>query len=246
LDSTNKFFTKIQPFINNFLETNKNTLSTDTLSTIRNLFYEVTLMVENIYRKEILKDKFNLDLDLTAYPEWDEKPGQSFIQKFNPCEICGQIRVIHQCHIIPRNEGGADKTGNYVILCANHHHLFDRYKLEKEEWGKLDWSKKPIEVQQYVKNVRLPRQKMYWKYKVTGIEGCQCGSTEFDISFEEFKNNGITPYSGVTRILKCKLCGESYFDHTYSGYEYEWWWEFVIGKIKSGEFSLFLNSSKKS
>jgi len=188
------------------------------------------MRVAEIYREEILRDKFNLDLDLTEFSQLDERPGQSFIQKFNPCEICGQTRVVHQCHIIPRNYGGADKVDNYVILCANHHHLFDRHRLAREEWERLDWSKKSLEVQEYVMKVRFPRQQMFWKYFATSIVGCHCGNTNFDVNFLDDKGiRGITPPS-LSRTLTCCSCGEEYFDGNYCGDELQWWWEYVLSK----------------
>jgi len=234
VDALNKFYPKVQPILTAFFRANHKVLPVSTQNAIQGLFNEVMMKVAEIYQKEILRDKFNLDLDLTRYPQWDEKPGQSFIHKFNPCAVCGQVRVVHQCHIIPRNYGGADKVDNYIMLCANHHHLFDRHKLTSEEWTKIDWSEKSEEVQKYVAKVRLPRQQMFWKYRASSIAGCRCGSTNFDISFREDEGNGHYTPASLSKILTCKSCGDDYCEGNYYGQELEWWWEYVKSKYMNG------------
>ena len=234
MDPLNKFYPKVQPLLTAFWRENHRDIPVKAQKAIQELFNQAILKVADIYRKEILRDKFNLDIDLTKYPQYDSTPGQSFIQKFNPCEVCGQLRVVHQCHIIPRNHGGADKADNYVILCANHHHLFDRHKLAEEEWGRIDWSTKSEEVQEYVFKVRLPRQKMFWKYRSENFSGCTCGSTDFQMSFKEDPGQGAFPVEGLYRNMECKKCGQIYTDCSFTGYEYTWWWFFVQEKFKRG------------
>lgn len=236
VDALNKFYPKVQPILMAFFRANHKTLSVQGQNVIQEVFNDVMLKVAEIYRKEILRDKFNLDLDLTEYTEWDDVPGKSFIQKFNPCEICGQVRVVHQCHIIPRNHGGADKADNYIILCANHHHLFDRHKLNKDEWERINWSTKAKEVQEYVFRVRHPRQQMHWKYRAPSIEGCQCGNTDFEVSFHQYEGDGNYSPPSVSRVLTCKSCEESYCDGNYYGDEFQWRWEFIQSRyVKSKE-----------
>ncbi|MCH8329589.1 MAG: hypothetical protein IIB81_04310 [Nanoarchaeota archaeon] len=47
--------------------------------------------------------------------------------------ICGFNRVIEKCHIIPKAKGGKE----CIWLCPNHHTLFDRGELTKEEFKKI-------------------------------------------------------------------------------------------------------------
>ena len=66
------------------------------------------------------------------------------------CLICGFNRAVDRCHIIPRrtaksvlfseklNKALASLNGkNIVILCKNHHWLFDHHGLTKEEFDKI-------------------------------------------------------------------------------------------------------------
>ena len=56
------------------------------------------------------------------------------------CAVCGVAlkEVLEAAHIVPKSEGGADDSQNGLILCANHHRMFDSnlftigtdYKLE--------------------------------------------------------------------------------------------------------------------
>lgn len=55
-------------------------------------------------------------------------------QRGNKCEICGWDRSsVDLCHIIDRSDGGSDKEDNLVLLCPNHHRLFDHGLLNKDE-----------------------------------------------------------------------------------------------------------------
>jgi len=53
---------------------------------------------------------------------------------YDPCDICGENRITHECHIIPRSEGGPLHRDNFFTLCPLHHHLFDHSRLNKTEW----------------------------------------------------------------------------------------------------------------
>lgn len=47
------------------------------------------------------------------------------------CEVCGFDQTIDLCHIISHKEGGAfDIDSNLLILCPNHHRLFDSGQLK--------------------------------------------------------------------------------------------------------------------
>ena len=67
------------------------------------------------------------------------------------CEICGFNRAVDRCHIIPysithyflptsqyREKTRKYETDNIIILCKNHHFVFDHAKLEKEEFDKIE------------------------------------------------------------------------------------------------------------
>ena len=53
------------------------------------------------------------------------------------CEICGFNRAIEYCHIIEVSKGGFTNIDNIVVLCPNHHRLFDRNELTKQEFNIL-------------------------------------------------------------------------------------------------------------
>lgn len=100
-------------------------------------------------------------VDLAAF---QEKQARSFSKIYEECVICGEDRITHEYHIIPRVEGGPQHTDNMVMLCPLHHHLFDQDRLSEEEWealsarleGKMDAAI------QYANEVRLPRLQRFW------------------------------------------------------------------------------------
>ncbi|MCF7811516.1 HNH endonuclease, partial [bacterium] len=91
-----------------------------------------------------------------------EKQARIAGQNYIPCEICGENRITHFCHILPKEFGGPDVPENYICLCPTHHHLFDHSRLLKSEWEKIDFSKKMIPAQEYVKNVRKRQLQTFW------------------------------------------------------------------------------------
>jgi hypothetical protein len=221
--------------------TKENNLPIKEAVLIDSIVNELISEAVKIYRRDIMKDKHGIDLDLNKFSEYDSNAGDSYKQKFSPCEVCAQTRTIHQCHIIPRSSGGANKRDNYVVLCANHHDLFDKYRLTRSEWEKIDWSLKSEEAREYVRLVRLPRQEMHWKYGTGGIyaiEGCACGITDFDISYNQYNGESEWSPSGLERVLTCKSCGNDYTDAFFNGYEFEWWWNFILEKARKGELLL--------
>jgi 5-methylcytosine-specific restriction endonuclease McrA len=80
-----------------------------------------------------------------------------------PCEVCGDERVLNIAHVIPRWRGGVDEEWNLMRLCANHHHLFDEAKLTKQEWDAINWQSKDERARQYALKKRLARHQRYWK-----------------------------------------------------------------------------------
>ena len=51
-----------------------------------------------------------------------------------PCIIYKETRITHDCHTIPRSEGGILSEQSIIELCPLHHHLFDNHRLNREEW----------------------------------------------------------------------------------------------------------------
>jgi len=93
-----------------------------------------------------------------------EKQIKSYELNFDPCVICGENRITHYCHIIPRSEGGPNHVDNFVILCPLHHHLFDNNRLNEDEWQvlmKVLETKMPSAVF-YVKEVREKQLQRFW------------------------------------------------------------------------------------
>ena len=87
-----------------------------------------------------------------------------FYKTYDPCNICGEKRITHDCHIIPRVEGGPGHSDNFVTLCPLHHHLFDHSRLSEDEWEVLtkviDGKMEAARV--YAKEVRIPILKAFW------------------------------------------------------------------------------------
>ena len=85
--------------------------------------------------------------------------------RYAGCQICGEDRITHNCHIIPRSEGGPHSPANFVTLCPLHHHLFDHNRLTLDEWTDLmDVIETKMEAAiVYAREVRLPQLRLLWK-----------------------------------------------------------------------------------
>lgn len=59
---------------------------------------------------------------------WHEK-----VKQKAQCMICGFKKTLDLCHIKWRKDGGKITRDNIVILCPNHHRLFDRGLLSRKE-----------------------------------------------------------------------------------------------------------------
>jgi len=84
---------------------------------------------------------------------------------YEPCIICGEDRITHDCHIIPMVDGGPNNRKNYITLCPLHHHLFDNNRLFENEWEQLEKSindKSEVAII-YLKEVRFPLMRSFWK-----------------------------------------------------------------------------------
>jgi hypothetical protein len=99
-------------------------------------------IAEAIIRKLLIAHKYGIDIPVEARQsrigslEASQKIQREKI--YPPCIICGETRITHECHIIPRSDGGPDHPDNYLWLCPLHHHLFDHGRLTKDEWGFIE------------------------------------------------------------------------------------------------------------
>lgn len=53
------------------------------------------------------------------------------------CEICAEVRALDFCHIKPAAGGGPIEATNCLVLCPNHHRLYDSDSLTTEEFAKI-------------------------------------------------------------------------------------------------------------
>jgi len=231
MDIFNRLYSKTQPLLQK--------LSIEIQNELNNIFGKIILLCSDIYKSDILKGKYNLDIDLSTAKESEIRPEKRFINSFKPCEICGYNRVSHLCHIIPCNEGGNDSDENLLTLCANHHYLFDNHRLTKEEWDSIKWDKVHANSKEYAFSIRYKKHEMYWKYNYPAITSCECGSQDFEVNYTEtapvFREGGIETFPGtVTKHMRCKTCGAEYASTTYKNIEYKWWQEWVAKKDKTG------------
>jgi len=65
---------------------------------------------------------------------------QQFV-KDKKCVVCGWDKCLDCCHIIPAAKGGTYEESNLVVLCPNHHRLFDSGKLTIQELNLIKESK---------------------------------------------------------------------------------------------------------
>jgi hypothetical protein len=237
MDVFSKFYSKAQPLILNFVKEHHRKLPIEIQNELHNLFGKIILICSDIYKSDILKEKYNLNIDLSTSKPSDTEPSRRFLKRFDPCEICGNNRITHLSHIVPRNEGGTDANENLLSLCANHHYLFDNHQLTKEEWDSINWDKTHASAKEYALSVRYKKHEMYWKYNYSGITKCECGSQEFEIYYTEtdpiIREGGIETFPGTaTKHLRCKQCSEGYVDSIFKNIEYKWWQEWMAQKEK--------------
>lgn len=55
------------------------------------------------------------------------------------CLVCGENRVLDNCHIIPKAISGSDESWNRMFLCPNHHRLFDNGGFNEQEINKIKY-----------------------------------------------------------------------------------------------------------
>lgn len=158
---------------------------------------EITTIVDEIYQQLAIQVKHDISIPSSRRKPilFAEPPKQT------PCQVCGETRVTNKSHLIPRELGGSDSDDNVIMLCANHHYLFDQVRLTEEEFSKIDVSDKAADSIQYFKNIHLGRHRMYWKYGVNKMGTCRCGNLDYEI---DVWLNG----SFIEPCLKCPHCGD--------------------------------------
>jgi predicted restriction endonuclease len=129
---------------------------------------EVMQIAEAVIMQLAIAGKYGIKLPLDPRPGdfeiWQQKSINQIIKEYPPCAICGETRITHQCHIIPRAHGGKYHRDNLLDMCPLHHHLFDHGRLTKEEWEKLEnaLEGKMEAAIQYINTIQLNLQKYFW------------------------------------------------------------------------------------
>ena len=133
---------------------------------MRNKIVETTTA---IIAQMAVKGKYGVLLPFDPKPvdmaNYEAKQSKTFNKIYDPCAICGEKRITHECHIIPHSEGGTLHRDNFVILCPLHHHLFDHSRLSESEWEALetDLDRKMEAARIYANQVRLPQLQVFWR-----------------------------------------------------------------------------------
>jgi len=236
MDVFGKLFAASHSILQEFMRRNHSRLPTEIQNEINSMVGKIILKCTEVYKTDIMRMKYNLNIDLNNSEMTSEMARDRFLKRFHPCEVCCNTRITHLCHIIPRSEGGDDSPGNLVSLCPNHHYLFDRDKLTQKEWNSIKWKTKAEKSFLYAMNVRLPMHQMYWKYNTSQFSGCQCGSQDFMVSYSEepsiVREGGIEVFPGIiTKHMKCQNCAEEYSLSKYRDIEYTWWQYYVMNSM---------------
>ena len=121
------------------------------------------LVIEGKHGVQIPCDPRSFDLDRAF-----ERSGRQLAKEYRPCEICGEDRITHDCHIIPREKAGPDHPDNLLSLCPLHHHLFDHCRLNQAEWGIIETilSQKMAAAQVYAHDYLLREHQRFWMQSV--------------------------------------------------------------------------------
>lgn len=162
---TSEFHRDLHKLFDDFLREHR--LEMQTHNDVVDLRNRVVALLDSWIGAKKLESKFGIKIPLSATPpsirDFLEKQARSNRKIYKPCEICGEDRVTHYCHIIPRADGGPHSNENYVYLCPVHHHLFDHNRLYKNEWDKIDFTSKLPAAQEYANKMKLPMLQKLWE-----------------------------------------------------------------------------------
>lgn len=124
--------------------------------------------------------KYGIELPFDPRPEsaraeFLEKQERISDTGYVPCMICGEDRITHDCHTIPRSDGGFDHPSNFVTLCPLHHHLFDHHRLRRDEWNRLMpfMEGKAESAIVYAREVRAPQLERLWNKNANALKAGQ-------------------------------------------------------------------------
>ena len=158
---------------------------------------EMCQVMNEIYKHLSIELKHNIQIRPGEHKKLEPTVSTSDKQ----CEICGERRIVNECHIIPREHGGSSHEDNLIYLCPTHHFLFDQARLSKDEFDKINLSGKAEDSIDFFMKVHAARYQMYWKYGTNKSAGCNCGSLDFD--YDAAENGNI-----VQPCLVCRKCKE--------------------------------------
>ena len=172
---------------------------------LNNLFVdlrnEICSLIDQIYQEV----KVMLKHEVKITPSSRRRTFRVQDEKRSPkrCQVCGENRTMNLCHVIPREEGGADSDENLIPLSPNHHYLFDEGRLSKVEFDKIDLKDKAPDTIEYFQRIHEKKHEMFWRYGTSSFAGCNCGSLDFDYGVTE-SGNVVEP------CLTCNKCGEKW------------------------------------
>lgn len=167
---------------------------------IVNLRNDIEHLIDNIYQELSVELEHNISIKPSRQPTFI--PARAVGK--GQCAICGERRVVNQCHIIPREKGGSRAGNNMLDLCPTHHFLFDQVRLSEEEFNKLDVTGKAADSVQYFEQIHKKQHQMYWRYGTNKSGGCNCGSLEF--AYGATRNGNY-----AQPCLVCKNCGALWY-----------------------------------
>ena len=125
----------------------------------------------------------------------------SFLRPFPPCQICGFDRFTEEAHIIPASLGGPKTCDNMLNLCPNHHKLFDRYLLTRQEMQKIwAWVKPMLKF--------ADRLAFKWRDKIIRLYSIHPDDDDLWLLVREGRANRWGEIYDC--FLTCKKCGNDF------------------------------------